>query len=255
MNLSFLFRLAVCRTRSSAWDTLSRSCARPVLCWPAFPLAPALRSTVSAADRSAMFVGFIATMPGSDFSRPCVGGVGSSPSRRGPTARCASGRTRDLPVPAQGASAHARVFDHAGPPGRSRSRSRTCRLPRSETRRRPNLNLFRGSMAGLCAPLPTLRPPSHERIRTARGRGGSLRLPRDGLAPSTPCRSPGALRSNRNFYSIRDRHGPSYPPVRDALPLPSQSLRCASREHGVDGGEHNPHTVRRQTLKQRRPRL
>ena len=194
VNLSFLFRLAVCRTRSSAWDTLSRSCVRHVLCWPAFPSAPALRSTVSAADRSAMFVGFIATMPGSDFSRPCVGGVGSSPSRHEPWTRCAPGRTRDLPVPAQGASANARVSDHAGPSGRSRSRSRPCRLPRSETRRRPRLNLFRGSMAGLCAPLPTLRPHPHECVRTARGRGGSLRLPRDGLAPPAPYRSPGALR-------------------------------------------------------------
>ena len=202
VNLSFLFRLAVCRTRSSAWDTLSRSCARRVRRWPAFPSAPALRSTVSAADCSAMFVGIIATMPGSDFSRPCAGGVGSSPSRRGPMARCARGRTRDLPVPEQGASAHARVFDHAGPPGRSRSRSRTCRLPRSETRRRPDLNFFRGSMAGLCAPLPTLRPRSHERKRTARGRGGSLRLPRDGLAPPTPYRSPGALRLSQNFLSL-----------------------------------------------------
>ena len=196
VNLSFLFRLALCRTRSSAWDTLSRSCARRVLRWPAFPSAPALRSTVSAADRSAMFVGFIATMPGSDFSRPCAGGVGSSPCRRGPTARCAHGRTRDLPVPKQGASAYARVSDHAGPSGRSRSRARTFRLPRSETRRHPKLNLFRGSMAGLCAPLPTLRPHSHEYKRTARGRGGSLRLPRGGLAPPTPCRSPGALRLN-----------------------------------------------------------
>jgi len=194
VNLSFLFRSAVRRTRSSAWDTLSRSCARRVLCWPAFPSAPALRSAVSAADRSAMFVGFIATMPGSDFSRPCVGGVGSSPSRRGPTAHRARGRTRDLPVPAQRASAHARVSDHAGPFGGSRSRARTCRLPRSETRRRPKLNLFRGSMAGLCAPLPTLRLHPHKCRRTARGRGGSLRLPRGGLAPPTPCRSPGALR-------------------------------------------------------------
>jgi len=28
------------------------------------------------------------------------------------------------------------------------------------------------------------------------GRGGSLHLPRSGLAPPTPCRSPGALRSS-----------------------------------------------------------
>ena len=39
-----------------------------MLCWYAFPLVPALGSTNSAADRSALFVGFPATMAGSDFS-------------------------------------------------------------------------------------------------------------------------------------------------------------------------------------------
>jgi len=194
VNLSFLFRLAVCRTRSSAWDTLSRSCARRVLRWPAFPSAPALRSTVSAADRSAMFVGFIATMPGSDFSRPCAGGVGSSPSRRGPMAVAPVVGHETSRFPRRERPHMPGSSTTPGRPRRSRSRTRTCRLPRSETRRRPNLNLFRGSMAGLCAPLPTLRPRPHKRKRTARGRDGSLRLPRDGIAPSTPCRSPGALR-------------------------------------------------------------
>jgi len=41
----------------------------PVLCWLAFPSAPALGSTDSAADRSALFTGFTATTAGSDFSR------------------------------------------------------------------------------------------------------------------------------------------------------------------------------------------
>src|ERR1700680_2079780 len=48
-------------------------------------------------------------------------------------------------------------------------------------------------MAGLCAPLPTLRRRPYGRPRTARGRRGSLLLHRKGLAPSTPCRSPGAF--------------------------------------------------------------
>src|SRR5271170_3431571 len=48
-------------------------------------------------------------------------------------------------------------------------------------------------MAGLYAPLPTLRPRPRGRVRTARGRCGSLFLHRSGLAPPTPCRSPGAL--------------------------------------------------------------
>ena len=152
VNLSFFLCLATCRTRSSAWDTLSRSCARRVLCWLTFPSVPALRSTNSAASRLTLFVGFTATMAGSDFSCPYISGDGSSPSRCGPRSHCVIGRSRDLPVPAQRASAHARVSDHAGPSGHSRSRARPCRLPRSETRRHPGLDFFRASMAGLCAP-------------------------------------------------------------------------------------------------------
>src|ERR1700730_17716815 len=49
-------------------------------------------------------------------------------------------------------------------------------------------------MAGLCAPLSTLRRCPRGQLRMTRGRCGSLLLHRDGLAPSTPCRSPGALR-------------------------------------------------------------
>src|SRR5436190_6981214 len=56
------------------------------------------------------------------------------------------------------------------------------------------LPAHRGSMAGLCSPLPTLRRRPRERQRTAWGRCGSLLLHRSGLAPPTPCRSPGALR-------------------------------------------------------------
>ena len=40
VNRSFLLCFAACRTRSSACDTLSRFCARRVLCWPAFPSVP-----------------------------------------------------------------------------------------------------------------------------------------------------------------------------------------------------------------------
>ena len=58
MNLPFFLCLAACRTRSSAWDTPARICGRSVLCWPAFPSVPALRSTASAAGRPALFGGF-----------------------------------------------------------------------------------------------------------------------------------------------------------------------------------------------------
>jgi len=48
------------------------------------PSVLALRSINSAAGHPALFADFIATMARSDFSRPCIVGYGSSPSRRGP---------------------------------------------------------------------------------------------------------------------------------------------------------------------------
>src|SRR5215470_428295 len=56
----------------------------------------------------------------------------------------------------------------------------------------PRIGLFRGSMAGLCAPLSTLRRNPRGQLRMTRGRCGSLLLHRERLALSTPCRSPGA---------------------------------------------------------------
>jgi hypothetical protein len=58
----------------------------------AFPLVSALGSADSAADRSALFVGFSATMAKSDFSRACIIGYGSSPPRCGPA--CMHRRSR-----------------------------------------------------------------------------------------------------------------------------------------------------------------
>jgi hypothetical protein len=63
VSFSFYLGLAACRMRSSARDTLSRSCARRVLCWSAFPLTPAVRSAGLAAGCPALFVGFIAVEP------------------------------------------------------------------------------------------------------------------------------------------------------------------------------------------------
>src|SRR5262249_17216119 len=73
--------------------TLSRPCVRHVQHRFAFSLAPALRSTASAAGRPALFGGFVATMAESDFSCPCIIGFGSSPSRCGPAGPAACGRT------------------------------------------------------------------------------------------------------------------------------------------------------------------
>jgi len=104
----------------------------------------------------------------------------------------AFGRPGDLPVPVHGACVRARFFDHAGSPKRSRWRSWTYCLPLHRQRRHPESVFYRGSMAGLHVPLPTLRRHPRECLRTARGRCGSLFLHRSGLAPPTPCRSPGA---------------------------------------------------------------
>ena len=122
MNCSFFLSFATFRTRSSAWVTRARSCARCVLCCPAFPLAPGLGSAGSAAGRPAFFVGFAATMPEFDFSGSCINDYGSSPSRCGPCAP-SWGLMADLEIarfPCKGASVHARVYDHAGSGGRSR---------------------------------------------------------------------------------------------------------------------------------------
>src|SRR5262249_7588057 len=102
----------------------------------------------------------------------------------------------------QGASAHARVFDHAGPPGHSRCRAHACCLPPFVRRRHPEQVAFRSSMAGLCTPLPTLRLYPRRYLRTARGRCGSLLLHRGGLSPPTPCRFHRRTQ-NRNLVSAR----------------------------------------------------
>ena len=121
----------------------------------------------------------------------CIIGYGSSPFRCGPEAssswpdpRSPGSRTRSFHT-CQGLR-----------PRRARSCARDCAPVRVAfrvaTASAPGTTFFRGSMAGLYAPLPTLRRYPRGCLRTARGRCGSLLLHRNGLAPSTPCRSPGA---------------------------------------------------------------
>ena len=106
---------------------------------------------------------------------------------------------------AQGASAHASVYDHAAPSGRSRYRVHPYCLPSPERRR-----YFRGSMAGLCDPLSMLRRCPRRQLRMTRGQRDSLLLHRDGLAPSAPCRSPGALRFTPDSDTWADTHVGSF---------------------------------------------
>src|SRR5262249_41100031 len=176
-------------------DGGNREWALPrVLCCTAFSSVSALRSPASSAGPPPLFFGLSAPMPGPDFPPPFIIGFAPSPSRSKPTRFLPPGRRWDLPVPVQRASTHARFFDHAGSSRRSRLRARLYSLPPSQRRQHPGYESLRGSMAGLCAPLPTLRCRPSRRQRTARGRCGSLLLHRIGLAPPTPCRSPGALR-------------------------------------------------------------
>ena len=165
----------------------------------AVPLVPALRSSGSAASRPALFVGLSATMADLTFHVR----LSSATALRLPDAdqRPVTNRLNaDLPVPVQRASTHARFFDHAGSSRHSRLRACLNRLAPSQWCRHPGHVSLRGSMAGLCAPLPTLRCRPLERPRTAQGRCGSLLLHRTGLAPTTRCRSPGALRKTLDAF-------------------------------------------------------
>ena len=159
-----------------------------------FPSASPLRSTSSAPGDPGLFAGFVAPMEESDFFGSCIIGLGSSPSRCGPVREAGTGQPGDLPVPAQRACAHARVCDHAGPQGHSRWRAAPYGLPPSVRRRRPEEKSFRGSMAGLHVPRPTLRPHPRGWERTAWGQCGSRLLHCSALSPPAPCRSPGAHR-------------------------------------------------------------
>src|SRR5258707_13582455 len=84
-------------------------------------------------------------------------------------------------------------------------------------------------MAGLCAPLSTLRRCPRGHLRMTRGRCGSLLLHRDGLAPSTPC--------------LSSRFTPLYPQNRTSLNAVGMSVSCPIQEvaslfdHLVDAGE------------------
>ena len=157
------------------------------------PLAPPTVATATIG--AALFAGFTATTAESDFSSPFIVGYGSSPSQRGPrTHTGVRGQAGDLPVPVQRAYAHARFCDHAGPSGHWRCRTPSCCLPLPEQCRRPGLG-YRGSMAGLCTPLSTLRLAPRGSTRMTRGRCDSPCLHREGLSPFALCRSPGGLRS------------------------------------------------------------
>jgi hypothetical protein len=173
VNLSFFLSFATCRMRSSACDTLTRLCARRVLCWSAFPLVSVLGSTGSAADRSALFAGFAATMAESDFPRPCIIGYGSSPSRCGPVH---FRRWSDAGYPRFRRDPCARdvAFD---PGGTTTPRIMALHMLRSavKTVSAPAISSFRGSIPHPTHALHTLRVRRCRRLTQHSLPGGPLR--------------------------------------------------------------------------------
>ena len=186
-----------------------------MLCRFAFLAIPPLPSIDSAAGSPALFANFIGTTSESDFSSPFIIGVSSSPSRCGPPAGTrADGQAGDLPVPVQGACVYARFYDHAGSPERLRWRTQTSCLPLHRQRRHPDKVFYRGSMARLYVPLPTLRRHPHGCLRTAWGRCGSLFLHRGGLAPLLLAGFPAHLCKNAKRSPL-SKFRPSRSPVFD----------------------------------------
>ena len=107
MNFSFLLRLAATRMRSRACDASARPCVRDVLCGIAFPSVPALGSTCSAAGMPVLFAGFTATS--ASLTSPVRSSSATAPHLPDAIRRPKRpGWARDLPVPEQKASAHAR---------------------------------------------------------------------------------------------------------------------------------------------------
>jgi len=168
--------------RASACDTLSQSCAWRVLCWSAFPLVPVLGSTDSAADGSALFAGFTATIPGSDLPPLCVIDYGSSPSRCGPESSIVPGQTQDLP--ASGAFL-LHVMCSSTPAGWQHLALTALHMLRStfETASAPAAYIFRGSIRHPMQSLCTLRGRRYRRLTQHLLPGALLGLTRSGLSP------------------------------------------------------------------------
>ena len=89
---------------------------------------------------------------------------------------------------------------------------------------------FRGSIAWPARSPETLRRHPRGSRRMTWGRCGSLRLHRKGLAPSTPCRSPGARMLTWPGWRALVAE---IPRARRTVPIPVVSLSGARRHDGV----------------------
>jgi len=190
--LSCLFLATASRMRACARDTASRLCVRTVLCSPAFSLAPPLRSTGSAAAE-ACFV----------RSLPCYFGQVRLLHRAHHRLRPPAFPTTSRPRLA-GMAMEISRFPYKRllrMPGSTTTRGRlvsrcidTGRVAFCGTKNISTPNLSYAAQYLACA-LPRERFTSAlaDNPCITRGRCGLLLLHRDGLPPSTFCRSPGAL--------------------------------------------------------------
>jgi hypothetical protein len=125
----------------------------------------------------------------------------------------------------------------------SRNRTPSCCLPRLLTRRHPESDFFRGSMAGLHVPLPTLRRHPRGCQRTARGRCDSLSLHRNGLSPPTLCRSvPAHNGSNRFLGIVCSKVEPLEATLRRVLREELRSTGCRSTQRAPKPPKHQSQT-------------
>src|SRR5882672_11345736 len=98
---------------------------------------------------------------------------------------------------------------------------------------------FRGSIPSLSAPLSTLRRAPHDAPRMTRGQCGSLRLHCIGLAPTIPCRSPGALRVDFSILphypgTVALAGSPPDGPARPLFPArPAAALQRGSNRQAI----------------------
>ena len=187
-------RSAMVRMRPAPVSRAIWPCVQSVLCWHTFPLASALRSTNSAADRSALFAGFTATMASSDFPRPCIIGYGSSPSRCGPGA-CANRPDVGPPSFRRDLSARDALFDPGGAAVPRITLLAVQLMWRSavETASAPAIRTFRGSITHPTQQLCTLRGRRYRQLTQHSTPGGVLGLTWAGLAPTDRASLPGAF--------------------------------------------------------------
>ena len=157
-------------------------CVRPECCWFAFPLVPALGSTGSAADRSALFASFAATTAGSDFPRSFIIGYRFSLPDADQKRDC-PGQTRDLP---SSDAILLRVICSSTPAGRAWPRLAALSVLRSTlcTVSAPATYPLRGSITHPTQPLCTLRGRRRRRLTRHSLPGCLLSITWVGLSPT-----------------------------------------------------------------------